>query len=215
MGWRRVTVYIACASACALGGNSQPQVADCSGLRFEVASVKPAPQSRDRRATGRFGLSPGGERYEAINITPVILILEAFQIYTEQVVGIPDWMTRERWDVIGKPERPASPREMHCVLQNLLVDRFHLQFHLVAGCKEILRQRPGRKVRFRTKGRRQVQEVELSAAPSGLLTCYGDANGSRRRLCSTPRHCSNPSRMLQTWLRWSAPPGPLKSINDE
>src|SRR5215469_7226088 len=116
----------ALAATVAFSASAGAQVPACDSLTFEVASIKPHPLDR---TSGRFGLTPGGERYEAIRIAPMVLLAEAFQIHSDQIIGAPDWMRREFYDVIAKPERPARPPEMHCMLRNLFAQRFHFRYH--------------------------------------------------------------------------------------
>jgi uncharacterized protein (TIGR03435 family) len=117
----------ALAAAIAFSAAARAQTpAACDSLTFEVASIKPHPLTR---TPGRFGLTPGGERYEAIGISPMVLLAEAFQIHSDQIIGLPDWMHRESYDVIAKPERPSRPPEMHCMLRNLFAQRFHFRYH--------------------------------------------------------------------------------------
>jgi uncharacterized protein (TIGR03435 family) len=95
-------------------------------LKFEVASLKPAPEG------GRGGAirpAQGGERYLANNLPLRMLIQVAYQLKPDQIVGGPDWVNTDRWDMNAKAEKPSNADELHLMLQDLLVERFQLKFH--------------------------------------------------------------------------------------
>lgn len=95
-------------------------------MKFEVASLKPSPPG------GRGGgIRPtlGGERYVATNIPLKLLITVAYRVKAEQVVGGPDWMNTDLYDMNAKAEKPSSVEDLHLMLQDLLAERFKLKFH--------------------------------------------------------------------------------------
>src|SRR5262245_66662852 len=65
---------------------------------FDVASVKPS-RSADTESSSM--VAPGG-RYVATNITVRQLIRIAYGLHETQVVGGPDWIGTERFDIEGK-----------------------------------------------------------------------------------------------------------------
>ncbi len=90
---------------------------------FEVASVRP-----NKTGDGRmmFGLQPGG-RFNATNVTMRMLLRQAFNVQEFQIVGGPDWMTSDRFDVVAKaPEGEFSADLMRPMLRTLLAERFKL-----------------------------------------------------------------------------------------
>lgn len=94
--------------------------------KFEVASLKPSQpggRARPLRPT------PGGDRYEATNALLKTLITEAYRVKPEQVVGGPDWISTERYDLNAKAEKPSSVNDLNLMLQDLLAERFKLQIH--------------------------------------------------------------------------------------
>jgi len=95
-------------------------------LKFDVASLKPS-----TAAAPGGGIRPaqGGERYIATNITLRLMIQVAYQLKPEQIVGGPDWLNTDRWDMNAKAEKPSNADELHAMLQDLLVERFGLKFH--------------------------------------------------------------------------------------
>jgi uncharacterized protein (TIGR03435 family) len=97
-----------------------------SNSAFEVASVRP-----NKTGDGRimFGLQPGG-RFNATNVTLRMLIRQAFNVQEFQIVGGPDWLGSDRFDVVAKaPEGEFTADIMRPMLQSLLVERFKLAFH--------------------------------------------------------------------------------------
>ena len=99
---------------------------------FEVASVKksgppqPGPMSFGMRPNGRFSVS---------QISLAALITMAYGIQRYQLVGGPDWITTDRFDVNAKgedglspmpPLTPGTANRMQLMLRSLLKDRFKL-----------------------------------------------------------------------------------------
>jgi uncharacterized protein (TIGR03435 family) len=97
-----------------------------SNATFEVASVKP-----NKGGDGRImlGIQPGG-RLNATNVPLRMLIRQAFNVQEFQIVGGPDWLGSDRFDVVAKaPEGEFNADLMRPMLQSLLVERFKLGFH--------------------------------------------------------------------------------------
>jgi uncharacterized protein (TIGR03435 family) len=101
--------------------------------RFEVASVKP--HKGDANVFSIMG-QPGG-RFTAVNASARMLIRSAFQLQDEQIVGGPDWLGVDRYDIVAKAEEGAAfgppagqrPGTMLLMLRSLLADRFRLETH--------------------------------------------------------------------------------------
>ena len=48
-----------------------------------------------------------------------------------QIIGLPDWATADRWDVLATiPEGPPTGDRQVALLRNMLKDRFSLRFHV-------------------------------------------------------------------------------------
>ena len=99
--------------------------ASSSGIKFEVASIKPTPPG-----TAITGIqpAPGGQRYLATNVNLKFMIQTAYGVVADQVVGGPDWINRDRFDMDAKAERASTIEELHVMLQALLAERFQLAF---------------------------------------------------------------------------------------
>jgi len=98
-------------------------------LTFEAASVK-VNNSGDLRRS--IGPAPGG-RFLASNTTLRALISFAFGIPQDAasfgIVGGPQWMDDDRYDINAKADGTWSPQRMREMLRSLLVERFKLVAH--------------------------------------------------------------------------------------
>jgi uncharacterized protein (TIGR03435 family) len=93
-----------------------------------VAAIRP---NLAGTSTGTsFNVFPGG-RIKITNEPVKLLIRAAFQIQNAQVVSGPAWLDTDRYDIEAKTGRPEKLEQdqMGPPLQNLLRDRFGLQFH--------------------------------------------------------------------------------------
>src|SRR5262245_50671441 len=99
---RRILMAAFAAAAVAMPSAQQggaPPAGDKT-LKFEVASIKP-----NRSGDGRImiGMQPGG-RFTATNVTVIQLIRNAYGLQAFQIVGGPDWLTTEHYDIAAKAE---------------------------------------------------------------------------------------------------------------
>ena len=79
--------------------------APASAQKFEVASLK---RSQPGGRGGGIRPAPGGERYLASNVSLKLMLTVAYRLKPEQVVGGPDWINTELYDMNAKAERPSS-----------------------------------------------------------------------------------------------------------
>jgi uncharacterized protein (TIGR03435 family) len=93
---------------------------------FEVASVRPN-KSGDGRVM--LGVQPGG-RFTATNVPLKMLLRQAYNVQDFQVVGGPEWLASDRFDVVAKAsEEGINFETMRPLLRSLLADRFKLKVH--------------------------------------------------------------------------------------
>jgi uncharacterized protein (TIGR03435 family) len=103
---------------------------------FEIASVK-LNTSGDNRVS--IMNQPGG-RLVATGMPLRFLMTFAYRVRDFQILGGPNWMTSDRWDVQARAEEgsipppsgppdPSVPDPIALRLQSLLEDRFQLKFH--------------------------------------------------------------------------------------
>ena len=94
---------------------------------FEVASVE---ANNTQAPGGSFVMPPG--RFAASNIPLKVLITNAYQLSFYQVVGGPDWVSTDRFDIAAKTPDGAPPEQTRAMVRTLLKDRFKLAVHMEA-----------------------------------------------------------------------------------
>lgn len=107
-------------------GFSQNKTDAPTRLEFEVASIKP---SKPGAQGGGIKPLPGGQTYVATNVPVGLMIRLMYHLNSSQISGGPGWLDTDRYDVEAKADAPHTIDELHVMFQNLLVDRFKLQFH--------------------------------------------------------------------------------------
>jgi uncharacterized protein (TIGR03435 family) len=113
-----LAIAIACGSAA--GQANQPV--------FDVATVKPA--SVEPNGNNSSGVSTGKGKLDARNVTLKRCIMGAYSVGPHQIVGGPDWLTGDRFDILAKSEDPIDDDAvMMTMLQQLLAERFKLKVH--------------------------------------------------------------------------------------
>jgi uncharacterized protein (TIGR03435 family) len=140
---------------------------------FDVVSIK-----LNTARSGRSGIQSGSDgAFVATNVTLHRLILDAFGVQASQLVGGPDWMTTERFDVIAtgqKDDGRNGERE-----RAMLAERFHLATHTE------MRDRPV----FNLVMLRADRKLGPSIRPA-TIDCHGggvdDPDKARREANVTP-----------------------------
>ena len=106
----------------------KPMAADAN-LTFEVATIKPSNPATPGQSilVGRGGAN----LFTTTNTTLNDLIIFAYGIHAQQIVGAPAWLATEKFDISAKPEDAGvpDPTQLRTMVQKLLVDRFSLKFH--------------------------------------------------------------------------------------
>jgi uncharacterized protein (TIGR03435 family) len=113
-------------SLCLLTWQQLPAQQTPSALpAFSVATIKPSPP--DAVAVTQIR----GNRFATEGTTFIDLFKYAYNVHPDQVVGGPDWLRTQKFDILADPEtekRPSSD-QIKAMVQRLLVDRFHLVMH--------------------------------------------------------------------------------------
>jgi uncharacterized protein (TIGR03435 family) len=102
-----------------------PMVADANPS-FEVATIKPSKPDEPGKL---FGVR--GNHFKTINTTLTDLITFAYGVQQKQVVGQPEWLDKDKWDIEAQPDVPGAPNkeQVGTMVKKLLADRFQLKFH--------------------------------------------------------------------------------------
>lgn len=96
---------------------------------FDAASLKPAASGQSAVVPLRGGpgsADPGLVTARGIQLRS--LLQRAYQLKADQVLG-PDWIGSERYDLSAKVPAGATKEQVDAMLQNLLMERFHLTLH--------------------------------------------------------------------------------------
>jgi uncharacterized protein (TIGR03435 family) len=94
-------------------------------LTFAVATIKPSPPDAVSLVQIR------GNRFATEGTTFVDVFKYAYNVHPDQVVGGPEWLRTQKFDILADPEtekRPSSD-QMKAMVQQLLMERFHLAMH--------------------------------------------------------------------------------------
>ena len=113
-----------CFSSAALGQVTGP----ASALTFEVAAIHP---SKLDGLTGGIKALPRGTGYTAQNVPVKLMISLMYKIPMRQILGGPEWLNSERFDVEAKTDGTSYPLSyLQTMYKNLLAERFGFKFHM-------------------------------------------------------------------------------------
>lgn len=136
---------------------------DNTDRRFEVASVR-------RNVSGdtnmRVRMPPG--RFEATNILIRDLIRMAHGLQSYQLVDGPEWLTTERYDIIGTadrayaPDAEGAPPEVIAMIRTLLAERFGVRLRTESRVLPVFELRVARNDGRLGQGMRRV-DVDCEA----------------------------------------------------
>jgi uncharacterized protein (TIGR03435 family) len=156
MRFRLFLVAIACVVTVAVAAQEP-------ATTFDVVSVKPNLSGETRSGTESLP-----DRINATNVTLRSLILRAYNKQEFEVIGGPDWVSTDRFDVVA---RGSATGDRGARLQAMLADRFKLATHTE------MRDRP---VYFLVPARPD-KRLGPSMTPA-TIDCSGDGDpGARRR----------------------------------
>jgi len=102
---------------------------------FEIVSLKANVSGESRTSIGN---RPGG-RFVATGAPLKFLMTSAYHVRDFQILGGPNWITSDRWDIDARaaegtvtrqgPPDPNVPDTMSLMVQSLIEDRFQLKIH--------------------------------------------------------------------------------------
>jgi uncharacterized protein (TIGR03435 family) len=104
---------------------AQSAAGAAAGSSFEAASIKP---NRSADLGWRLEPQPGG-RLTGTNAPAAALIRFAYDLPEFLVVGGPDWLRSDRFDVVAKAEGDPPVEQKRLMLRRLLAERFRLTAH--------------------------------------------------------------------------------------
>jgi uncharacterized protein (TIGR03435 family) len=93
---------------------------------FEVATIKPS-----RPETPGQAITIRGRTFATLNQTVRSMMTFAYGLHPNQIVGGPDWIGDDRFDISAEPEGTGMPndKQWRSMLSKLLADRYKLTFH--------------------------------------------------------------------------------------
>ena len=153
------TTGIACVASAALCWATQASAPAQTAVAFAVASVKPNTSGSSRVS---FGPVPGG--YSATNVPLRMLVEAAFRTRPGQVVGGPDWIASDRFDISARAPEGSPPAAIFQMLRTLLEHRFGLKTHIESREQPVYAL-----VQIRKDGRLapQLKPSAIACAPPG------------------------------------------------
>ena len=95
-------------------------------LKFELADIHVSPPSTLASLSGGV---PRASRYELRNANMIDLVRTAYGVEPEKVVGGPNWLASDRFDVIAKVSPGTTQENARLMLRTLLAERFDLKVH--------------------------------------------------------------------------------------
>jgi uncharacterized protein (TIGR03435 family) len=95
-------------------------------LEFEVATIKPSPEGQQG-----LGINVVGREFRTRNTKLTDLMTFAYGLHGKQIAGLPGWADNDRFDILAPMPAEGMPSEpqLRIMLQNLIQERFALQFH--------------------------------------------------------------------------------------
>jgi uncharacterized protein (TIGR03435 family) len=98
--------------------------------RFGIADIHASPHSSSPQAQFmRVGFYRGG-RYEIRSATMVDLVSTAYGVDPDKVLGGPNWLELDRFDMLATAPAGTTPEVLRTMLQALLAERFKLVVHI-------------------------------------------------------------------------------------
>jgi len=93
---------------------------------FDVATIKPS-----EPGTPGQSITVQGRRFATHNQTVASMMTFAFGLHPDQIIGGPQWMKDDRFEISAEPEGTGTPNgdQWRAALAKLLADRFSLTFH--------------------------------------------------------------------------------------
>lgn len=93
---------------------------------FDVAMIKPS----DPEKQGK-GIRVNGRNFSTLNTTLADMIEFSYGVHLKQIVGAPDWLNKDKFDLAAVPDGEGQPNDKQWkgMLNKLLAERFKITFH--------------------------------------------------------------------------------------
>jgi uncharacterized protein (TIGR03435 family) len=94
---------------------------------IEVATIKP----NDHDGATMQVLTFRGRNLITVNSSLADLMMFAYSVQMKQIIGAPDWIEKDRYDINATPDVEGTPTadQVRIMIRKLLADRFQLKFH--------------------------------------------------------------------------------------
>jgi uncharacterized protein (TIGR03435 family) len=96
-----------------------------TGPAFQVATIKPS------KPDAGLEIQIQGRRFATTGTSLVDILKYAYGLHSAQILGGPDWLRSEKFDVMADPSTETRPPsdQIKLMVQGLLAERFSLSFH--------------------------------------------------------------------------------------
>ena len=93
----------------------------------EVATIKP----NDSGGMSMQVLTFRGRNLITVNSSLADLMMFAYSVQMKQIIGAPDWIEKDRYDINATPDVEGTPTadQVRSMIRKLLADRFQLKFY--------------------------------------------------------------------------------------
>ena len=93
---------------------------------FEVATIKPSVPGE-----WNLDLTVNGRNFKTRNMSLADLMEFVYGVHARQIVGGPEWVNGDKFDITGVPDTEGKPNEdqWKTMVRKLLTERFQLTFH--------------------------------------------------------------------------------------
>jgi uncharacterized protein (TIGR03435 family) len=116
-------------------GVAQISIGRSEPPQFEVAAIH-ASDPKESAAPSGCLTTPGLMR--CANVTLKRCIVGAYGVGQDRVLGGPDWINTDRFQITGRADQPIGDKALMAMLQTLLAERFKLVLHRETGRGETM-----------------------------------------------------------------------------
>jgi len=177
---------------------------------FDVVSIK---RSSPNATGGSVGSPPGRFVMVNMDLHPLIGTAYGDAVDTSDYVGLPGWVTAERYDIDAKAPEGAKPADIAVMLRTVLAERFAFKAHIETreqSIYELVRANPGGPLssglarvdvdcEALRESRGRGEKPALQPLPGGLLPCdMSTRGGAAMEIRSGGMKMANLGRSIQS-----------------